>query len=146
MNYLRIAIFTVILTVFLVCGCEDDQTTTPTPRYSETGADTFVVGDSVSIQIRDFVGGLTVNTGAPDTILVNFTKWAPRKNDLARITVSTSQAAGEIIIFADNPSDINDAAVDFDVTAPSGSELNLRAAVGSITCNIRPPPGSVNSG
>jgi hypothetical protein len=126
------------LGAFLVFGCEEDQTTTPTQRYAENGGGSYSVGDSVTVRIDDFVGGLTINAGGKDSVRVNFTKWAGRESDLARISLSMTQVSNEIEIVGANPAHLNDASVDIEVDAPPGSELILRVGVGNIKSFIRP--------
>jgi hypothetical protein len=125
------------LGALVALGCEEDQPTAPTPRYSESAADTFSVGDSVSLRIEDFAGGVTIHPGAADTVRVDYTKWASRISDLAQIQVAMNQVDDDVTVVASNPTGLTRASVDFEATVPSGSELVIHAGAGNIKSLIR---------
>jgi len=120
-------------------GCSEEETTvSPTPRYSESGADTFQVGGSVSLRVDHFAGGVTINTGAANGVRVDYTKWASHVSDLAEINIAASQVGDSITVVASNPSNLKQASVDFEFAVPSESELVLAVSAGNIESYIRP--------
>lgn len=131
-------IVSAVLVGLVAFGCGQDETTNPAPRFSETGGDTFAVGDTVSVMVEGFAGGVEVSPGGLGSVEISYTKWAAREVDLGKIIVATTQVKNDIEIITSKPPNLNQTSVDLEVITPPGSELVIRLGAGSIQSSIRP--------
>ncbi|MDH3214859.1 MAG: hypothetical protein OEN01_01045 [Candidatus Krumholzibacteria bacterium] len=122
----------------LAAGCEEDTTTTPSPKFSQAIDTSFAVGDSVTLMVDSFAGRITVREGQAGTIEVRATKWASRVGDLALIAIGMTEQPGTLQIQATQPAGVNNVSLDLEITVPSDTELQLATGVGTIDCRGRP--------
>jgi len=140
--FLVVSLFA-LLSIFLgTIACDSKATTEPngdsTRKYSEVEQKSFAVGDSPILTVENFVGKVTVHAGSDGTIKVAATKWAPRKEDLELIEVKMTELESGVHIKTENPSSLENAAVDLDITAPTVTQPDLRIGVGDIDYQGRP--------
>ncbi len=101
---------------------------------SETEERTFEdVGDQPRLVVVDFAGTVTILAGDADTIEVIATKRANTESRLDSIDVDWSQDELRVEITAQRgrPSGGN-VSVDLDITAPPGTEIDLRLGAGDV--------------
>jgi hypothetical protein len=132
--------------VVVACGCLAVAGVTAVAGYSlwargpagqaGVGRDlvqqTFVVGDSPYLQLDSFAGSVIVRSGPEGTIHVVATKKTSRRKDLDRIDVQMVERDGGLIIQAQAPRLTRNASVQFEITAPAGSRLDLAFDAGSV--------------
>ena len=116
------------------------------PRTSEQLEETFQVGESPYLEIRNFAGEVTVRPGQDNTIHVVATKGASKTSSLDRITVSMSEQGDRVVIRTKKASTLSSGYVNLDITAPPGTELDVDTGAGTI--DFRDMTGSIraNSG
>ncbi len=135
----HIIIFLVLLLLLIpVLGCKDEPTAVPSPRYSETADTSFAVGNSSTLTVDNFVGSVNVHTGATGIMQVKTTKWAKRRGDLGLIEVDIIEVQGGVRIMTENPSGVDDASVDLEITVPPDTQPTLHNGVGSLSYEGRP--------
>ena len=92
----------------------------------------FDVGDTASLQVDNFAGSLTIRAGGPGEIQVTANKRASRSQDLDRIQIDVSRGDGGLVIKTRKPATFSNASVEFEITAPPGTRLDLDTGAGSI--------------
>jgi hypothetical protein len=127
-----------ILVLGFASGCNEDNPTIPTLKYSSVDEHTFVVADNPFLRVETFVGGISVKTGAQDTIRVVVTRKAEREQDLNKIDVALISNPNELNIRAEQPSGLENTEAHLDITVPPGTRVELTAGVGSILFRGRP--------
>ena len=103
-------------------------------HLSDTEERTFEdVGDQPRLVIVDFTGQVTILAGEADTIEVVATKRANSQNRLDSIDIQWSQdELGVEITARRGRTSGGRVSVDLDITAPPGTELELRLAAGDV--------------
>jgi hypothetical protein len=107
---------------------------------------TFEVGATPQLDIDSFAGAVTVRAGEGDTIQVIATKKAPRTRDLNQVEVNISQREDGLVIRTDKPRTWSNVSIEFEVTAPAGTQLVVHTGAGSIEVRGLRGPVKVNSG
>jgi hypothetical protein len=103
-----------------------------TSLQSERSEEAFVVGDAPSLKIDNFAGNVTVHAGERGVIRVVATKKAPRVGDLGRIEIQTDEQNGGLQITTSRPSGFMNAAVELEITAPTGTRLDADTGAGNL--------------
>jgi DUF4097 and DUF4098 domain-containing protein YvlB len=119
---------TLFCTVLLLAACES----VGPQRYSEEVERTFNVGEAPSLYVDNFGGTITVRTGDAGVIHVIATKRAAQEDHLADIEIEFADQAGGIVIDTLRPSSPANLSVQFDITAPADTSLDLRTGGGDI--------------
>ncbi len=116
------------------------------PRTSEQLEETFQVGESPYLEIRNFAGEITVRPGQDNVIHVVATKGASKTSSLDRITVSMSEQGDRVVIRTKKANNLGSGHVNLDITAPPGTEMDVHTGAGSL--KFRDMTGSIraNSG
>ena len=116
------------------------------PRSREQVEETFQVGESPYLEIRNFAGEISVRPGQDNTIRVVATKRASTTSSLDRITVSMSKQGDRVVVRTKKADGLNSGSVNLEITAPPGTELDVHTGAGSL--DFRDMTGSIraNSG
>ena len=127
-RHFRIFVF-VISFMLLICACDEKSTS---PKYSDVEDRSFEVGESPTLVIESFVGNITISSGEVGTIRVISTKRDARESDLAKIALEIIEIESALRVTAENPSQIKDVSVDFEITVPLRATMNVGVGVGDI--------------
>ena len=128
------SVWAIVLVLFVsTTGCSDEGTTSSSKRYSELSDSTFTVGDSSTLGISVFAGGVTVTPGNAGTVQVAIEKWASKQADLDKIEVEMTALQNGVQVEATNPSRLTGVSVDAEVTAPPDARPSIQVAAGSIS-------------
>ena len=116
------------------------------PRSGEQVEETFQVGASPYLEIRNFAGSVTVRPGESNQIRVVAIKKASGSRALSRVTVSMSEQGDRVVVRTKKSTDLTNAYVDLQITAPPGTEVDVHTGAGEI--QLRDMTGSIraNSG
>ncbi|NIO56180.1 MAG: hypothetical protein GTN72_08495 [Candidatus Latescibacteria bacterium] len=136
MMYIR-SVFILVL-VILISACGDDPVSVSAKKYSELIESSFKVNEQSTLTIENFVGGIIIRSGDPDTIQVSATKWAPRQQDLGFIEIEMTAQQNGVRIVTRKPSSLQNASVDFEIFAPPDARMDLYSGVGSFDYLGRP--------
>ena len=136
-KFIMLITLTVLLLAF-VSGCDDDPTTIQVLKYSAVDEHVFVVTDNPVLRVESFVGSISVQTGAQDTIRVVATRKAEREQDLSEIDITMVSNPNELDIKAEQPTGVENVEAHFDITVPAGTRVELTSGVGSILYRGRP--------
>ena len=98
---------------------------------SERIVESFVAGEAPSLRVDNFAGEILVRVGESDTIQVTATKRARRVSDLDRIEIEMAQEGGGVVAKSRKLVDLNNAVVDFEVTVPARTRLDLYSGAGT---------------
>lgn len=102
-------------------------------RETERVDETFEIGATPRLELDSFAGNVTVRVGESDTIRVVATKKARTRSNLERIDIEWSEREGELRIQASHSQRIaSNMSVEFEITAPAGTRLNLDVGAGNI--------------
>lgn len=135
----RLATGAAALIAVVVAGCSSNPAgSTDQYEYSSSEEFTYAVGDSVAITAGTFVGAVTVDQAAVDSVRIRVVRWADQEDDLDLLEVNASQAGAGIMVNATNPQDRDDVAVDIEITGPADALLDLATGVGPIMCSGDP--------
>jgi DUF4097 and DUF4098 domain-containing protein YvlB len=93
---------------------------------------TFEVGSAPELRIDTFAGPVTVREGEKGEITVVATKHARRTGDLERIEVVMKQRTGTLVVETVKPRGLMNAWVEFEITAPADTYLDVHTGSGSI--------------
>jgi len=120
------------------------------PEQTERISKTFKVGPNGTLDLSNVSGDIVINEGGGDTISVEAVKHArgtDTKEQFARTKVSMVERGGRVEVMTDytregctegRRGNCNSASVDYTVTAPAGTAMNLRSVSGDIRItNIR---------
>ncbi len=118
----------------------------PVSSGTERMARTFEVGAAPRLQIDNFAGAVTVRVGESDTVQVTATKKAPGNRDLDRVEVNISEREGGLVIRTSKPSGWSNVSVEFEITAPAGTQLDVHTGAGSLEVRGLAGPVKVDSG
>jgi len=127
--------------MIVLIACDNDltsPTTDSTQTYTEVIERSFTVGDSSTLTLANFVGNITIRPGRAGTIRVAATKKAANQSELAQINVEMTMQGGSLNIKSDNPSNLENVSVDFNITIPLGTQVDLNTGVGNIDYKRRP--------
>lgn len=102
---------------------------------------TFEVGRAPILDIDNFAGSVSVRAGEDDTIHVIGTKRASSQRNLDRIEVEMSERESGLVIRTRKPASFGSAWVEWEITAPVGTRLDLN--VGSGRVEVRGLDGGV---
>ena len=142
---LAASLLVLMTSLLLFTACGSYTATEPagdsSHKYSEIEEDSFSVGESSSLVVESFVGNITVRPGAGGSIQIKATKWAAREDDLRLVNVEMSKLSGLVKIKTDKPASIDNVSVDIEITAPSGTNIDIDLGVGSIDYVNRPGGG-----
>lgn len=109
------------------------------PETTERITKTFKVGPSGSLDLGAISGDVIVNEGGGDTITVDAIKRVrsrsadEAKQQLANTNVTMSQNGSRVEVRVNYVGRNNHASVDFTVTAPAGTSVNVRSVSGDVT-------------
>lgn len=104
-----------------------------TPIPTQTTTRTFPVGDQPDLSITNTdAGSINVHTGSDDTIVITATIKSPTGN-FPTVNFANPDNTHVIVTVTDNSPRSNRNSVDFDVTVPASSDLDLNARAGDIT-------------
>jgi DUF4097 and DUF4098 domain-containing protein YvlB len=106
----------------------DEATRSESQRIEET----FDAGSTPRLEVNNFAGRITVQAGKSDTLHVVAIKKVRRNSDLGRIEIEMSEARGGVMIQTRNPTRLNNASVQLEITAPAGTRLDLDTGAGSV--------------
>jgi hypothetical protein len=113
----------------------------PTSFTTERITETFETGSTPRLEIDNIAGAITVRAGEGDTIQVIATKKAPR--DLDRVEVSLSERESGLVIRTRKPSTWSNVSIQFEITTPPGTQLDVYTRAGSI--EVRGLDGNVKA-
>lgn len=120
--------------VILLAGCGDDDNPTGPDgdnRVSTVEDRSFTVAVVPSIALLNGLGSITARSGAVDNVRIVATKFAMSEADLDQIDVIMVEQQGQVEVTTSQPADLDNSSVEFEVTAPAASQLDLRTGVGS---------------
>jgi hypothetical protein len=102
--------------------------------YREGVEETFAVGDAPSLEIANFAGSVTIRSGEAGIVRVVATEKASSRTRLDRIELSMSGGEDRVVVRAEDevPSSRGNASVDLEITAPTGSRLDLDLGAGPV--------------
>ena len=141
-NHSRLVLL-VITSMILMAGCGDDPTGPDCDNQVSTVEDqSFTVAVVPSIALVNGVGSISVRSGAVDNVRIVATKFAMSEADLDQIDVIMVEQDGQVQVTASQPTGLDNFSVEFEVTAPAASQLDLRTGVGIIDCESRPQEDS----
>jgi DUF4097 and DUF4098 domain-containing protein YvlB len=105
----------------------------------------FEAGEETTLDLATFAGSITVRAGAEDAIGVVAIKRVRQDRDMALIDVEMEQQPGQLVIRATRAQTlaVSNVSVDFEITAPPGTRLELRTAAGNI--DVRGVQGGVRA-
>lgn len=106
----------------------------------------FAVGESPNLKVATFAGTVTVRGGERDEIVVVATKVARSQRDLDDIELTMTESAGSLVVEAKKPGYVSNASVRLEITAPSGTRLDVDSGAGSVDLRGLNGGVSVNSG
>ena len=131
--------------MILMAGCGDDDNPTGPDgdnRVSTVEDQSFTVAVVPSIALVNAVGSISVRSGAVDNVRIVATKFAMSEADLDQIDVIMVEQDGQVQVTTSQPTGLDNSSVEFEVTAPAASQLDLRTGLGSIECESRPQEDS----
>ncbi len=140
MGLAMMAITVALAAVVLVAGCGDDSgpTGAAAMTYSDTLSSTFSVDFGPKIEVRNFVGSVTVRPSGTGLVEVEARKWAAGKQDLDKVTVTMNKVPGGVVIEAKNPVNVQNVQVDFVINAPEIAIWDISLGIGNIDYRGRP--------
>jgi hypothetical protein len=126
--------------VMLVAGCGDDDGPTgpQAMTFSDTLSTTYPVDYGPVIDVKNFVGNVTVRPSGTGLVEVTTRKWAASEADLDKIVVTVGKIPTGVNIEAKNPTNVQNVQVDFVISAPEISSWNMDVDVGNIDYEGRP--------
>ncbi|MGD2039384.1 MAG: DUF4097 family beta strand repeat-containing protein [Anaerolineae bacterium] len=107
---------------------------------------TFKVSDAPQLNIATFAGEITIRAGADDAIHVTATKRAVNRNNLDRIQLDMSSQGNGVRIEARLPGNRSNSAVDLEITAPTGTRVELSSGAGDLEVSGLRGPLTVDLG
>ena len=116
------------------------------PRSREQVEETFEVGESPYLEIRNFAGTVSIRPGEGNLIHVEATKRASGTPALNRITVSMTEQGDRVVVHTKKLNGPSNANVDLVITAPPETEIDLHTGAGTIQLRDMTGPIRANSG
>ena len=104
--------------------------------------ETFEVGSSFRLELYNVAGSVTVEAGDSGVVHLVATKRAPLAADLDRIVVERSPTDGGLLIRTRRPATLVNASVDFEITVPPDTRLELDTGAGNV--EVRGLSGNVD--
>ncbi len=101
-------------------------------------AHTFAVGASPALMLTSNAGSVTINSGSTNSIVVQAKKYANFGGNLNAVQVNYSQNGNTVIVAANSSGTFNffnATSVDFTITVPSTTDLQINTNAGSINAN-----------
>jgi DUF4097 and DUF4098 domain-containing protein YvlB len=101
-------------------------------------AHTFAVGASPTLMLTSNAGSVTVNRGSANRIIVQAKKYASFGGNLNNVQINYSQSGNTVNVAAQSSGNFNffnSTSVDFTITVPSTTDLQINTNAGSITVN-----------
>jgi hypothetical protein len=134
------AIVVAVALTLLATGCDSNPTSSSGDpyEYSATQEFNYSVGDTVLIAADTFVGSVSFEQAARRSVHVTVTRWADDESDLDLLEVDESQEGHRIEVSASNPHELDDVAVEIEITGPPEVTLDLATGVGAIACAGQP--------
>ncbi len=102
-------------------------------RNSDRIEQTFEVGESPSLTIDNFTGDVTIRAGEGGVIEVIAVKKASTSRNLERIELEMTERDGGLVIETRKPSALARASVDFEITTPADTRLDLDVGTGDLS-------------
>jgi hypothetical protein len=99
---------------------------------------TFQVAESPILMLTSNAGTVTVNRGSTNSIVVQAKKYASFGGNLNNVQINYSQNGSTVIVSANSSGTFNffnGTSVDFTITVPSTTDLQINTNAGSITVN-----------
>ena len=99
---------------------------------------TFAVGASPTLMLTSNAGSVTVNKGSDNRIVVQAKKYANFGGNLNNVQINYSQSGNTIIVAANSSGTFNffnATSVDFTITVPNTTDLQIHTNAGSINVN-----------
>ena len=92
----------------------------------------FTVGDTPTLRVDIFAGDVTIRGGRAGAIRLVVTRRARSESDMSRISVTTSQEGGGVIVEWDKPSGLGNVSVDLDIDVPTATRLEVNLGAGEV--------------
>ena len=112
------------------------------PRLSEQVEETFKGVEGSYVEIDNFAGNISIGPSQDNLIHIVATKRASSSNALDKITVSMNQSGDRVTIRTKKVDNLPSARVDLEITAPPGTEMDVRCGAGNV--EVRDMSGSIN--
>ena len=99
---------------------------------------TFQVGESPTLMLTSNAGSVTVNSGSTNSIVVQAKKYASFGGNLNDVQINYSQNGNTVIVSANGSGTFNffnATSVDFTISVPPTTDLQITTNAGSITAN-----------
>jgi len=123
----------------LLAGCGSNPVDVSSQYdYSSVEEYAYSAGGPAAIIAETFVGAVTFEQSEGRSVRIRVVRWADREDDLDLLDVQASQGDSVITVRATNPQELDDVAVDIEITGPPGALLNLGTGVGRVACSGRP--------
>jgi hypothetical protein len=104
--------------------------------YSQTLTETIQFNNQQTLHLDNGVGSIKIETGAPNTILLEVKKYTKRQEDLAKLYLDVQQNANRIEISIKHPKYSKHSSIkwkiDFVLKVPTGMGLKIDQGVGKI--------------
>ena len=116
------------------------------PRNRDQVEETFQVGESPYLEIRNFAGTIDIRPGEENVIHVVAAKGASGTSALDRISISMGEQGDRVVVRTKKSSNLGTAHVNLEITAPPGTEVDADTGAGTI--KLRDMTGTIraNSG
>jgi DUF4097 and DUF4098 domain-containing protein YvlB len=101
-------------------------------RTSARVEETFQVGATPYLEVRNFAGTVSIRSGEDNLIRVVATRRASSTSALGRIAVDMSQQRDRVVVRTKTSSGLANAYVELEITAPPGTEVDLDTGAGTI--------------
>jgi len=99
---------------------------------------TFAVSASPTLMLTSNAGSVTINSGSANRIVVQARKYAGFGGNLNNVQINYSQSGNTVIVTANNSGTFNffnATSVDFTITLPNTTDLQINTNAGSINAN-----------
>ena len=101
-------------------------------RASKQVDQTFEVGDSAFLEIKNFAGNVTVRAGEDKAIHIVAIKTASSTGALDEISISMNEQSDRVVVRTQKTDKWPSAKVDLEITAPPGTEMDLHTGAGEV--------------
>lgn len=100
--------------------------------YCEPTEETFEVSDAPTLDITNFAGSITVRPGESDVLHVVAVRKVSTRGKLDRIDVQMTEVDDRVVIRAKKLNNLSNASVDFEITAPANTRLDVHTGAGTV--------------